>query len=201
MKNTKKLKEEIIKIVKEELTKENQPSISPSKPRETPLPDVKPGRPGTDKPKPRRPLGNPNVQPKPKASLKEDEILNKIVTRFKNKKPKPPKYNPLAMSSKVNADKYGKDMKNYQKKLDNIKEDIKFPGDNKWQEGYKTGYKEGFADGKGGKKNKFLNENQTGLFSRLEKIVNNFQIPKELQRELINEIFAAIELEGYKKQK
>lgn len=111
------------------ILKENQPQTSPSTAPSKPniQPGIKPGTPGTDKPKPRRPLGNPNVQPKPKASLKEEEMLNKIVARFKNKK---------------------------------INEDVKFPGDNKWQEGYKTGYKEGFLDGKLGKKNKFLNENK-----------------------------------------
>ena len=39
------------------------------------------------KPKPRRPLGNPDVKPNPKAEgLNEDEMLNKIVARFKAKK-------------------------------------------------------------------------------------------------------------------
>jgi hypothetical protein len=37
------------------------------------------------KPKPRRPLGNPDVKPNPKA-MNEEEMLNKIVARFKAKK-------------------------------------------------------------------------------------------------------------------
>jgi hypothetical protein len=35
--------------------------------------------------KPRRPLGNPDVKPNPKA-MNEEEMLNKIVARFKAKK-------------------------------------------------------------------------------------------------------------------
>lgn len=64
---------------------ENQPSHAPSKPeRET---TTLPARPGT-KEKPdekRRKIGNPSVSPKPKA-LTEDEMLDKIVKRFKTKK-------------------------------------------------------------------------------------------------------------------
>jgi hypothetical protein len=37
------------------------------------------------KPKPRRPLGNPDVKPNQKA-MNEEEMLNKIVARFKAKK-------------------------------------------------------------------------------------------------------------------
>jgi hypothetical protein len=62
---------------------ENQPA--PSKPQTSPGPTVAPGKPG-EKKEPRRPLGNPNVQPKPKASMNEEEMLNKIVARFKAKK-------------------------------------------------------------------------------------------------------------------
>lgn len=91
---------------------ENQPATVPSKPK------IHPGKP-TEKPKPRRPLGNPNVQPKPKAHLEEDNILNKIVDRFKSKK--------------INESK-----------------------ETDWQKGYKTGYNEGFKDGKNNKPNKFI---------------------------------------------
>jgi predicted Zn-dependent protease len=61
---------------------ENAPA--PSKP--SPGPAVAPGKPDTGKPKPRRPLGNPDVKPAPKAKLKEEEMLKKIVARFKSKK-------------------------------------------------------------------------------------------------------------------
>ena len=71
------IKELIAKMVKEELAKaetETKPTTAP--------PTTAPG-----KPKPRRPLGNPDVKPKPKAEgLNEDEMLNKIVARFKSKK-------------------------------------------------------------------------------------------------------------------
>jgi hypothetical protein len=62
--------------------KENQPATAPTKPT------VAPSKPGTDKPKPRRPLGNPNVQPKPKATMSENEqdVIDKIVQRYKSKK-------------------------------------------------------------------------------------------------------------------
>jgi hypothetical protein len=67
------------KMVKEALA-ENQPA--PTKPETKPT--VAPGKPG-EKPKPRRPLGNPDVKPNPKA-MNEEEMLNKIVARFKAKK-------------------------------------------------------------------------------------------------------------------
>lgn len=64
---------------------ENKPATSPTKPGTSPT--TKPGKPGTDKPKPRRPLGNPDVKPQPKnEALNEEEILQKIVARFKSKK-------------------------------------------------------------------------------------------------------------------
>ena len=76
------LKETIREIITKVLN-ENAPS--PSKPSTSPDPVVAPGKPG-EKPKPRRPLGNPDVKPKPKASMNEDEMLAKIVKRFKSKK-------------------------------------------------------------------------------------------------------------------
>ena len=61
------------KLVKEVLAEaETKPTTAP--------PTTAPG-----KPKPRRPLGNPDVKPNPKA-MNEEEILNKIVARFKAKK-------------------------------------------------------------------------------------------------------------------
>ena len=60
------------KLVKEVLAEtETKPTTAP--------PTTAPG-----KPKPRRPLGNPDVKPNPKA-MNEEEMLNKIVARFKAK--------------------------------------------------------------------------------------------------------------------
>ena len=56
---------------------ENQPATKPK-------PTVAPSKPD-EKPKPRRPLGNPDVKPAPKA-MNEEEMLQKIVARFKSKK-------------------------------------------------------------------------------------------------------------------
>jgi len=76
----KQLIETIRRVIKETL-EENAPA--PSKPKETPGPAVAPGKPSTDKPKPRRPLGNPEVKPKPKATMTEADMLAKIVKCFK----------------------------------------------------------------------------------------------------------------------
>ena len=73
------LKELLRKMVREALAEVNAPA--PSKPKTNPT--VAPGKPG-EKDKPRRPLGNPNVKPAPKA-MNEEEMLNKIVKRFKSK--------------------------------------------------------------------------------------------------------------------
>ena len=81
-----KLKE-IIREIVDKVLAENAPA--PAKPKEKPGPEVAPGKPDTGKPKPRRPLGNPTTAPKvsPKAEgLNEEEMLNKIVQRFKSKK-------------------------------------------------------------------------------------------------------------------
>jgi DNA primase len=76
---------------KQELA-ENQPAKAPSKP--SPGPAVAPGKPSTDKPKPRRPLGNPDIakdpdqRPKPKAikaTMTEADMLARIIKRFKSK--------------------------------------------------------------------------------------------------------------------
>jgi len=77
------LREAIRSIIRQELT-ENQPATAPSKPETEPT--VAPGKPSTDKPKPRRPLGNPEVKPKPKATTTEAETLAKIIKRFKSVK-------------------------------------------------------------------------------------------------------------------
>lgn len=78
-----KLKE-IIREIVDKVLAENAPA--PSKPKEKPGPEVAPGKPGEkEKAKPRRPLGNPGVKPAPKA-MNEEEMLNKIVARFKSKK-------------------------------------------------------------------------------------------------------------------
>jgi hypothetical protein len=63
------------KMVRETLAEagtETKPTTAP--------PTTAPG-----KPKPRRPLGNPDVKPNPKA-MNEEEMLAKIVDRFKSKK-------------------------------------------------------------------------------------------------------------------
>ena len=72
---------EAIKAAINKVLDENAPA--PSKP--SPGPAVAPGKPDTGKPKPRRPLGNPDVKPAPKA-MNEEEMLQKIVARFKSKK-------------------------------------------------------------------------------------------------------------------
>jgi len=80
------LREAIRKIIKAEL-EENAPA--PSKPATAPGVKEPPSKtPG--KKEPRRPLGNPNVQPAPKAikkaTMKEAEMLKQVIKRFKSKK-------------------------------------------------------------------------------------------------------------------
>ena len=70
------------KVPEGSIVNENQPA--PSKPQTSPGPAIAPGKPG-EKPGPRRTLVNPNVKPKPNA-MKEEEMLDKIVNRFKTKK-------------------------------------------------------------------------------------------------------------------
>ena len=54
----------------------------------SPGPTIHPGKPDTGKPKPRRPLGNPGVSPKPKATMTEAEMLanytNLALTEYPN---------------------------------------------------------------------------------------------------------------------
>jgi len=67
-----KLLRKMVREVLAEAGTETKPTTAP--------PTTAPG-----KPKPRRPLGNPDVKPNPKA-MNEEEMLNKIVARFKAKK-------------------------------------------------------------------------------------------------------------------
>ena len=82
--NKNKLQEIIREVIEKVLAE--APATAPSKPKPSPGPAVAPGKPGTGKPKPRRPLGNPEVKPAPKATMSEAEMLKKIVKRFKSKK-------------------------------------------------------------------------------------------------------------------
>jgi hypothetical protein len=80
------LREAIRRIIKQELN-ENAPA--PSKPATSPGVKEPPAKtPG--KKEPRRPLGNPNVRPAPKAktkaTMKEAEMLKQVIKRFKSKK-------------------------------------------------------------------------------------------------------------------
>jgi hypothetical protein len=73
-----KLLRKMVKEVLAEAETETKPTTAP--------PTTAPG-----KPKPRRPLGNPDVKPNPKAvkavkAVNEEEMLAKIVDRFKSKK-------------------------------------------------------------------------------------------------------------------
>jgi hypothetical protein len=79
-----KLKETIREVIEKVLAE--GPAVAPSKPSVSPEPTTIPAKPGTDKPKPRRPLGNPDVKPKPKASMNEEEMVDKIVKRFQSRK-------------------------------------------------------------------------------------------------------------------
>ena len=75
------LREAIRRIIRQEL---NEAAQAPSKPTPTKEPSVAPGKPAEKKP--RRPLGNPNVQPQPKATREEASKLKDIIKRFKSKK-------------------------------------------------------------------------------------------------------------------
>ena len=78
------LREAIRRIIKQELS---EAAPAPTKPTPTKEPMVAPGKPAEKKP--RRPLGNPNVKPQPKATkatMKEAEMLKQVIKRFKSKK-------------------------------------------------------------------------------------------------------------------
>jgi len=80
------LKEAIREAIDKVLS-ENAPAPSKPKPTEKPGPAVAPGKPGEKKEPNRRKIGNPNVKPERKMEdLNEEEMLQKIVARFKSKK-------------------------------------------------------------------------------------------------------------------
>ena len=76
------LREAIRKVIRQELNENN-----PAKPATAPGVKEPPAKtPG--KKEPRRPLGNPNVKPQPKAkaTMKEAEMLKQVIKRFKSRK-------------------------------------------------------------------------------------------------------------------
>jgi hypothetical protein len=78
---------EVLKRIMKKAIVENAPA--PAAPGIKENPDVKePPTKAPGKPKPRRPLGNPDVKPAPKAkaTMKEAEMLDKIVKRFRTTK-------------------------------------------------------------------------------------------------------------------
>jgi len=81
------MKEDLKKYIREAIQKrlmENQPA--PSRKTEPGETETIPDR-GTEEEKKRRRIGNPNVEPKPKAmNENEQEIIKRIVARFKSKK-------------------------------------------------------------------------------------------------------------------
>jgi hypothetical protein len=84
--NKSKLKE-IIRGIVDKVLAENAPAPAKPKEKEKETPTIAPGKPGEKKEPNRRKIGNPNVKPAPKAEgLNEEEMLNKIVARFKSKK-------------------------------------------------------------------------------------------------------------------
>ena len=78
---------EIIREIVDKVLDENAPAPAKPKEKEKETPTTAPGKPGEKKEPNRRKIGNPNVKPAPKAEgLNEEEMLNKIVARFKSKK-------------------------------------------------------------------------------------------------------------------
>ena len=67
--------------------KVHEAAPAPSKPATAPGTKEPPSK-TPDKKEPRRPLGNPNVKPAPKAkaTMKEAEMLKQVIKRFKSKK-------------------------------------------------------------------------------------------------------------------
>jgi hypothetical protein len=73
-------------VVKLKDKTEEAAAPAPSKPKTSPGVKEPPAK-SPGKPKPRRPLGNPEVKPGPKAEgLNEEEMLKKIVKRFRSAK-------------------------------------------------------------------------------------------------------------------
>ena len=82
-----KIKSSGIKYVQlKDTMKVHEAAPAPSKPSTSPGTKERPATP--DKKEPRRPLGNPNVRPAPKAkaTMKEAEMLKQVIKRFKSKK-------------------------------------------------------------------------------------------------------------------
>ena len=80
-----KFPQEVINAVNSEADLDEANAPAPSKPKPSPGPAIAPGKPGEKKDPNRRKIGNPNVKPAPKA-MNEEEMLKKIVARFKSKK-------------------------------------------------------------------------------------------------------------------
>jgi hypothetical protein len=81
-----KLKE-IIRGIVDKVLAENAPAPAKPKEKEKETPTTAPGKPGEKKEPNRRKIGNPNVKPERKMEgLNEEEMLDKIVQRFKSKK-------------------------------------------------------------------------------------------------------------------
>jgi hypothetical protein len=79
-------KESGVKIIQlKDTMKMSENAPAPAKPATSPGVKEPPAKtPG--KKEPRRPLGNPNVKPQPKATMKEAEMLKQVIKRFKSKK-------------------------------------------------------------------------------------------------------------------
>ena len=79
-------KESGMKIIQlKDTMKMSENAPAPAKPATAPGVKEPPTKtPG--KKEPRRPLGNPNVKPQPKATMKEAEMLKQVIQRFKSKK-------------------------------------------------------------------------------------------------------------------
>jgi hypothetical protein len=77
---------EIIRGIVDKVLAENAPAPAKPKEKEKETPTVAPGKPGEKKEPNRRKIGNPNVKPERKMEgLNEEEMLQKIVQRFKSK--------------------------------------------------------------------------------------------------------------------
>lgn len=79
---------EVLRRIMKKAIVENAPVKAPEKPKQEPGTKEKPSTP--EKPKgPSRKIGDPHKAPQhvpKKATMNEDEMLNKIVSRFKSKK-------------------------------------------------------------------------------------------------------------------
>jgi hypothetical protein len=131
----KKLTEETLKnYIRETLKKrlaENQPAPSRETERET---ETIPDR-DTEEEKKRRRIGNPNVEPRPKAmNENEQEIIKQIISRYKSKKPINEFGGPIPKADinieytgaplNVNAEKIAQVKERIQKDVDTILRDV-----------------------------------------------------------------------------